>query len=136
MSRRILNRFALASSCLLLACTGGRPVTMPTPRLLVSPPALAADLHAHFTMKDAARPLFRGEPGDGVLARSPSSRFENQLDEAQLKASGVRLAFAALWPPLALRPGRSALDEALGQVARLQEFVRRRPGFAVVRSAQ
>ena len=128
-----MRRLALAFLGLSLACAGARPGTVPVPPP-VPPPALGVDLHAHFTMKRAARPIFRGEPGDGVVATSPGARLENQLDAAQLRSAGVRLAFAALWPPMDTLPDRTALDEALGQVAKLDAFAQGQPGFAVVHS--
>ncbi len=127
-------RLAVTASLLLsAACAGARPATVPAPA--PQPPlALGVDLHVHLTMQDAATPLFKGEAGAGPLAASPRTRLHNQVDAAQLQASGVRLLFGALWPPMRARPGRTALDEALSQVDKLDAFAARHPAFAVVRS--
>lgn len=94
-----------------------------------------ADVHAHVSMRSALRPFFQGEPDSGVLATSPSQFLVNPLDSASLRQAGVRLVVAALWPRFDLRPGRSARDEALGQVRALRELVRRRPAFALALDA-
>jgi membrane dipeptidase len=94
------------------------------------------DTHVHLTMAQGARPLFSGEPGVGVLTWNPRVRLVNQLEEAHLRAAGVKLLFGALWPPNATRPGRSALDESLDQVDALFEFAHRHPGFRVVLTAE
>lgn len=94
-----------------------------------------ADLHAHVLMRSSLRPFFQGEPDSGVLATSPSQFLVNPLDSASLRQAGVQLVVAALWPRFDLRPGRSARDEALGQVRALRDFVRRRPAFALAMDA-
>jgi len=86
-------------------------------------------------MAQAAKPIFKGEPGDGNLTWRANSQLMNQIDEAQLHAAGVKLALGSVWPPYGLRPGRSSFDEALDQLFGLQQFGERRPGFAVVFSA-
>lgn len=119
---------------LVLAGCAGRPLAVPMPPE-VPPPTLAVDLHLHVSMVQAAKPFFRGESGSGPLARSGSTRLDNQIEESQLHAAGLKLALAAVWPPFELRPGRSALDEAIHQLRELQQFGRRQPGFAIVSSA-
>lgn len=115
-------------------CSGARPVTTPAPAAV---PGLrfGADTHLHFTMSQAAKPLFKGEAGSGFLAASPRSRLLNQVEADQLRAAGVKLAYAALWPPMRARPTRSSLEESLQQLRGLDDFVARRPDFAVVLTA-
>lgn len=115
----------------LVSCAALTPT--PTPTKDAAPALrLGADAHVHLTMSHAANPLFAGEPGDGQLATSASSRLVNQVDERQLKDSGVRLLFGALWAPPSLRPGRTPFTETLHQIEQLEAFSARRPGFAVV----
>lgn len=119
---------------LLLGCAGPRPLFEPRPPA-TAPLTFGVDTHVHLTMAQGAKPLFKGEPGAGVLTWNPRARLQNQVEEAHLRAAGVKLVFGALWPPNALRPGRSALDESLDQVDALEAFTLRRPGFRVVHSA-
>jgi membrane dipeptidase len=86
-------------------------------------------------MARAAKPLFTGEPGDGVVTTSTRTRLVNQVTEAQLRASNVGLVYGGLWPPFRLRPRRTALDEALHQLRQLDAFAAREPGFALVGTA-
>ena len=116
------------------ACSTLRPVTLPTP----APGAAlvgGVDTHLHLTMSAGAKPVFRGEPGDGVLTADSGQRFVNAVTEAQLHATGVTLVLGALWPPFNLRPGRTALQESLHQAGELDDFVARRPGFALASDA-
>ena len=64
-------------------------------------------------MSAAAKPFMKGEPGTGPLTSTSSERLINGVSATQLHATGVTLVFGGLWPPLRLRPGRTALDEAL-----------------------
>ncbi len=118
---------------MLTACASSLPLTQPSPPA-VAAPSLAVDAHLHLAMKRAAKPLFQGEPGAGVLASSASARWTNMVDEASLRASGVKLVYGTVWPPFAGRPGRSAFDEAVEQVRQLDAFTVEHPGFALVRS--
>lgn len=93
---------------------------------------LTVDSHLHVTIKHGAKPFFTGEPGTGVLTWSTTRKTKNQIEAAHLQQSGGQLAIATLWPPVRVRPGRSALDEALLQVELLREFCKRQPDFAVV----
>lgn len=86
-------------------------------------------------MSSAAKPIVRGEPGDGILATTPKQRLVNSVTEAQLHSTGVRLVFGGLWPPFELRPSRSALDESLHQLRELEDFSLRRGGFGVAANA-
>ena len=127
--RSVFVLFLLSSACSTL-----RPVTLPTP----APGAAlvgGVDTHLHLTMSAGAKPVFRGEPGDGVLTADASQRFVNAVTEAQLHATGVTLVLGALWPPFNLRPGRTGLQEALHQAGELEDFVARRPGFALASDA-
>jgi len=92
-----------------------------------------ADLHAHVTMHAALAPLFLGSPESGTLAAAPWHQA-NQIDAALLRAAGVHLVLAAVWPPFALR-GRTALGEALHQLHTLRDWAGKHPDFAVVKSA-
>ncbi|HEX8821390.1 MAG TPA: membrane dipeptidase [Archangium sp.] len=109
-----------------------QPSEEPAPTL--APEVLRADLHVHVTMRAALRPLFQGEPGEGLLAGSHAERLVNQVDPAALRRAGVRLVLATVWPPVATRPGRSALGEALHQLEELEDFARRSPDFVLARS--
>ncbi len=100
--------------------------------LAAEPGRVVVDTHLHVTMSHAAVPLFRGEPGQGFETWSGATRLTNQIEADQLIKSGTRLALAALWIPLPIRPGRTSLDETLNQLKLLREFERRRPAFAVV----
>lgn len=115
---------------LLTACTARFAAPPPAPKGVVR-----ADLHLHVTMAQAARPLVHGESGDGLLATFGGARLLNQVDDQMLQASGVRLAFAALWPPFEARVGRTALDEALEQLDGLKRFTRRRSGYQLALTA-
>lgn len=118
-----------------LACSAVRPTTVPTP----APGAAlqgGVDTHLHLTMSAGAKPVFHGEPGDGLVASLPGQRFVNAVTQAQLHATGVSLVFGALWPPFRLRPGRTALAESLHQARELEDFVARRPGFALASDAR
>ncbi len=110
-------------------------VFLVTAQVPVGPVRLGVDTHLHLTMARAAKPVFSGEAGDGVVTTSTRTRLVNQVTLAQLHAAGVRLVFGALWPPFRARPGRSALDEALAQLRGLDDFAAREPGFAVVGAA-
>ena len=118
-----------------LSCATIHPVTLPTP------PAGAAlkggvDTHLHITMSASAKPVMKGEPGDGLLTSNPNERFVNAVTEGQLHASGVNLVLAGLWPPLRARPGRSGLAESLHQARELDDFIGRRPGFGLAPDAK
>jgi membrane dipeptidase len=119
----------------LVSCTSVRPVTVPTP-----PPGAplkgGVDTHLHLTMSAAAKPFMKGEPGQGPLTSNASERLLNGVSEKNLHDTGVTLVFAGLWPPLKLRPGRSALDEALHQVRELDDFMGRRPGFGLANDSR
>lgn len=95
---------------------------------------VVGDLHVHVTMKEAL-PFFHGVPGS-VLATNPDATLVNQVDAAALRAHGVRVVVATVWPPPAIRPGRRAMDEALAQLDGLHELTRRDSSFAVVTSAE
>lgn len=112
-----------------------RPTTLPTPRA-GAPLKGGVDTHLHLTMSAAAKPFMKGEPGEGAVTTDPGERLINGVTEAQLHATGVTLVFAGLWPPLRLRPGRTALAEALHQVRELDDFMGRRPGFALATDAR
>ena len=133
--------FARRVWCCLLVLLGSlgcavvhHPPVEPAPEL--APHVLRADLHVHVTMRAALRPLFQGEPGDGVLAGSHAERLVNQVDPAALRRAGVRLVVATVWPPLDTRPGRDALGEALHQLEELESFARRSPDFVLARSGE
>ncbi len=124
---------------LALALTGcaSRPVHPEAPSARTpEPQRLSADLHIHLTMREAARPLFQGEPGSGPLADSPDDIFTNQVEAAGLSASGTRLLVAALWPPTNLRPGRDETALAIHQLEQLERFTRGNRQFAWVESAE
>ncbi len=118
-----------------LGCVAVRPPPEETSPS-VDPHVLRADLHVHVTMREALRPFFQGEPGDGVLAGSHEDRLVNQVDAAAFRRAGVRLILATVWPPPATRPGRSALGEALHQLEELEAFTRRSPDFVLARSVE
>jgi membrane dipeptidase len=128
---RLVQALALLT---LAGCGATRPLAAAIPPAVASP-TVVVDLHLHVAMSRAANPLFKGEPGDGILSWNASERLVNQIDEKQLHAAGLRLALGSVWPPFDVRPGRSALNEAINQLYTLKEFGRRRPGFAVVYSA-
>jgi membrane dipeptidase len=92
-----------------------------------------ADLHVHLVMH-AALPHFQGDVDGPILATSPDQFWVNQLTTDGLRRSGISLVIAACWPPFALRPGRTAMDETLGQAAALAAFLRTHPGFAAART--
>lgn len=123
-------RHLIVVSVLVLGCSGALPSTA----VLEAQPPLrfGVDTHLHLTMARAARPVFHGEPGDGRVTMHPRNRFENQVDAPGLRAAGVRLVHGALWPPFNVRPGFSALEEALEQVRQLHRFTSRRGDFVVV----
>jgi membrane dipeptidase len=108
--------------------------------LLASAGALAeeplrTDLHAHLSMREALKPFFHGESGNGPKARSPDAIFVNQLEAEELRNAGVRLIVASVWPPVPIRPGRTPRDEALHQLDALHAFVRRHAEFRLAGSA-
>ncbi|MCY1077646.1 dipeptidase [Archangium lansingense] len=117
-----------------LGCAVLRPLPEETTPA-VAPEVLRADLHVHVNMRAALGPLFQGEPGEGVLAGSHTASLVNQVDAAALRRAGVRLIVATVWPPPATRPGRSALGEALHQLAELESFAQRNPDFVLAHSA-
>ncbi len=94
------------------------------------------DLHCHFSMVHAARPVFRGEPGRGPLASRPDEILANQVDVRGLRAAGLRLLVATVWPPFNLRPGVTAREEALRQLEELRALARRSPELRLAGSAQ
>ncbi len=96
---------------------------------------IAVDLHCHFSMSQAARPIFRGEPGRGPLATRPDQVLVNQVEVEGLRASGLRLLVASVWPPFGLRPGVSARDEAQLQLEGLRALARRQPELTLVKDA-
>lgn len=110
-------------------------VVMALVAVLASSPAFAAraDLHVHLTMSDAL-PAFRGEVDGPLLARHPDQWLRNQLTTEGLRWADVQLVVAALWPPFALRPARTRLDESLHALEDLKRFARRHPGFAIAHS--
>ncbi|MFY0576228.1 dipeptidase [Cystobacter fuscus] len=57
------------------------------------------------------------------------------MEPEALRRAGVRPVLATVWPPNALRPGRSALGEALHQLALLEDFARRSPDFVLAHGA-
>lgn len=124
-----------AASLVLLVVAGcaGRPLApvIPPP---VPAPRVVADLHLHVSMSDMAKPVFKGEPGKGVTW-DPSTILINQIDEDQLRATGVTLALGSVWPNFNARVGRTQLGEALQGLQALKAFTRRQPGFAFVLSA-
>lgn len=85
-------------------------------------------------MSSALGPVFRGEPGEGVLAWSPRTRLQNQVEARHFQETGIRLVLGAVWPPPS-RPGRSALDEAVHQLRALEAFTLRRPEFSLALSS-
>jgi len=62
-----------------------------------------------------------------ALATRPSSLLINQVDTADLARAHVRVVVASLWPPFAVRPGRSGKDNVLVLLERLRAFVSRHP---------
>ena len=119
----------------VIACATAKPVNEPAPALaLVATPAFAIDTHLHLTMASAAHPFFTGWPGRGPPVAS-ASVLRNQIDPALLREAGVGLVFAALWPPPAVRPGRTALDETLRELEALDSLVAEQPLFMTVTSA-
>lgn len=119
----------------VVGCAGARPLgTVPDAQ---PPLRLGVDTHLHLTMSQAAVPLFHGEPGDGrALTQSPRNRLENQVDAASLRASGVRLVYGSVWPPINARAGQDKTDAALGQLRRLAAFSARRGDFVLVGTAK
>ena len=126
-------RAALLVLFLVAACAG-RPLAPVIPEP-VPAPRVVADLHLHVTMCQMAKPVFKGEPGSGSLTWNPSTILINQIDEAQLRSTGVTLALGSVWPNFNARVGRTQLGEALYGLHALRDFTRRQPGFAVVHSA-
>jgi membrane dipeptidase len=90
------------------------------------------DTHLHLTMSKAAKPLFQGEPGQGLLTDSPESRLSNQVEFKLMREAKINLVYGALWPPIRMRPGRTSLEETLEQLRQLEDFTYRQPGFVVV----
>lgn len=97
---------------------------------------LGVDLHAHISMEDAAKPLFRGHSGHGRVAGSPSVVLSNQLEAKTMIETGVRLIVGSVWPPNAFRPGRRDTDEALDQLHQLREFPKKAQGFVLAKDAK
>ncbi len=87
-------------------------------------------------MSSAAKPFMKGEPGEGPITTNPRASLLNAVSEKNLHATGVTLVFGGLWPPINLRPGRTALQEALHQARELDDFMGRRPGFGIANDAQ
>ena len=114
------------------ACATTSSVTVPTAPALKG----GVDTHLHLTMSAAAKPFMKGEPGSGPLSTTTTERLINGVSAADLHATGVTFVFAALWPPLRLRPGRSALGEALHQVRELDDFMGRQPAFALASNSK
>lgn len=98
--------------------------------------ALRSDLHIHLTMDRAAKPVFKGSPGDELLAGSPGVILRNQIDAQTLSRHHLRLVLGSVWPPFRLRPGRTERDEALNQLLWLREFGQSTSGFAIARDAE
>src|SRR5688572_20825392 len=115
---------------LVMSCATAKPAGPPA----AVPLRLGVDVHQHVTMR-AALPLFSGEPGSGSLASSPGQTMVNQIDVPTLRAAGLRIIVATVWPPPAIRPGRDAMAETTHQLSELREFARRRPDFAVALDA-
>ncbi len=130
MRRRVGFAWSRSSLAVLLlgACAAVRPVE-PGRRLVDG-----FDAHLHVTMALAGKPLFQGLPGGGVLTWNPRARLVNHVEAPHLAAAGITAAFAALWPPLAARPGRRETDEALWQLSLLDDFALANPAWAVARS--
>lgn len=126
--------FPVVAALLATACVTTHPLTTPTPPP-VAPLLAGVDTHLHLTMASAAKPIFQGEPGSGIVSTSPRGRWANMVDDQALQSAGVKLVYAALWPPFRGRPGRSAFDEALHQVDEFDDFVLRRPRFSKVLTA-
>lgn len=119
---------------LLSGCATARPTATDAPAP-AAPLLLGADTHLHLTTSHAAKPVFEGEPGQGILTWSTQSRLTNQVEAEHLRRSGVRLALAAVWPPYRLRPHRTSFDETVGVLYGLHDFARRRGDFTVALSA-
>jgi membrane dipeptidase len=100
--------------------------------LATVPGRVVVDTHSHVTMSRAAKPLFRGEPGEHFETWSTRPRIVNQLEVDQLQASHTTLLLSALWIPLPLRPGRDSLDETLNQLHVLKQYAKGHSGFEVV----
>lgn len=92
-----------------------------------------ADVHVHLVMRSGLR-AFQGGVDGPILATSPDQFWVNQLTTEGFQRAGISLVVAACWPPFALRPGRTAMDETLGQARALNEFVRTHAGFGIARS--
>jgi membrane dipeptidase len=118
----------------LLATAAGCAKRAATPESRASaarPLRLGVDVHQHLTLAQAV-PLYSGEPGQAeFFATEPGHVLVNQIQPEALEAAGVRLVFAALWPPPALRPARDAMGEALDQLEKLRAFTARRPEFSL-----
>lgn len=132
-------RLAIVASLILSGLQGcSAPASRVRENMSLAPEsirgAMIADVHVHVTMKEAV-PFFHGAPGT-VLATNPDATLVNQVDAETLKAHSVRVLFATLWPPPAMRPGRSALDEALVQLQALKDLPRTDSGFAVALCAE
>lgn len=135
----VRTRLAIVASLVLSGLQGcSAPASRVRENMSLAPESIRggmiADMHVHVTMKEAV-PFFHGAPGT-VLATNPDATLVNQVDAETLKAHSVRVLFATLWPPPAMRPGRSALDEALGQLRALKDLPRTDSGFAVALSAE
>lgn len=86
-------------------------------------------------MREALKPFFQGESGEGRMASSPGSVFRNQVDTHELARAGVRVVVASVWPPPPTHAGASARDEAVRQLDGLREFGVRHPDVRLVTSA-
>ncbi len=122
-------RVAGLAVCVSACASVSRPVTTVPPG--VTSPRVAVDTHIHPNMVEAAKPIFVGAPGIEVVDNT-SSRLVNQVDFLQMQQSGLRLVLASVWPPYELRPGRTALEEALHQIELLKQFALRHPQVSLV----
>jgi membrane dipeptidase len=113
----------------LSGCSAARPERTAPPE---PPTVVRADLHLHFNMEDAAKPVFKGRTGDGAgLAASPGVILRNQVDIDTLHDAGVRLAVGTIWPPFRLRPNVDLRGESLRQLHLLRRFSERSPGMVL-----
>jgi membrane dipeptidase len=103
--------------------------------LASNPGRVVVDTHSHVTMSRAAKPIFRGAPGENYETWSTRPRIANQLEADQLQAANTTLLLSALWIPLPLRPGRDSLDETLNQLRVLKQYAKGHAGFEVVGTA-
>ncbi len=87
------------------------------------------DLHAHVTMASTLG-LARGGT-DSPLTDDPHDRLGNQLSVSALRAAGVKVVVATIWPP----PGRPEFEEVERQLKKLRAYAEAHAGLTVVRSA-